>query len=332
MGLVLLILICLFIWWLSSEGSSAHTPTPQQQRQARRGPTSPISTHPSQPDYGRSNSQEANVRRRPIGDWICGCNGVPLTHLPEYSIDYNKYKTCPTRHHRKRTGSYVNDAGQITEWRPRSTPSSQPPFTRKRSQKTKRVRPERSASLSRSRPSALERERKKLEAEAAQKQREKQALPAQGATEALRRGLDTYIGKECKLGHGGERYARNSECVECRRIGQRMRDAMRRGAYPRDLTPSEKRKIGQIYAEARRLTKETGIEHHVDHIKPLAAGGEHHPDNLRGITAEENLKKGANWNGVNHAKNQAKPPTESQGELPLRGYRNLGAGRKESLS
>lgn len=103
---------------------------------------------------------------------------------------------------------------------------------------------------------------------------------------------------------------------------------MRRGAYPRYLTPSEKRKIGQIYAEARRLTKETGIDHHVDHIKPLAAGGEHHPNNLRVITAEENLKKGANWNGVNHATKQAEPSAESQGELPIEIY---GAERKENI-
>jgi 5-methylcytosine-specific restriction endonuclease McrA len=106
---------------------------------------------------------------------------------------------------------------------------------------------------------------------------------------------------------------------------------MRRGAYPRDLSRSEKKKIGEIYAEARRLTKETGIEHHVDHIKPLAAGGEHHPDNLRVITAEENLKKGARWNSNSRPSQQDRKPEANQGELPLGVYRNLGAGRKDEL-
>ena len=95
--------------------------------------------------------------------------------------------------------------------------------------------------------------------------------------------------------HGGLRHTRNGECVECKKADSRLRDAMRRGAYPRDLSFSEKRRIEEIYAECRRRTRETGIEHHVDHIKPLAAGGEHHPDNLQILTAAENLSKGAKW-------------------------------------
>jgi 5-methylcytosine-specific restriction endonuclease McrA len=45
------------------------------------------------------------------------------------------------------------------------------------------------------------------------------------------------------------------------------------------------------YKEARRLTKETGIPHEVDHIWPLAKGGPHLPWNLQVLTAEENRKK-----------------------------------------
>ena len=37
--------------------------------------------------------------------------------------------------------------------------------------------------------------------------------------------------------------------------------------------------------------------HHVDHIRPLAAGGVHHPDNLQVITAEENLSKSSFYKG-----------------------------------
>jgi hypothetical protein len=35
------------------------------------------------------------------------------------------------------------------------------------------------------------------------------------------------------------------------------------------------------------------IAYHVDHIQPLAGGGLHHPENLRVIQAEENIRKGA---------------------------------------
>lgn len=49
-----------------------------------------------------------------------------------------------------------------------------------------------------------------------------------------------------------------------------------------------------IYAERIRLTQETGVVHHVDHIIPLAAGGKHEVSNLQVLTAEENYKKGQN--------------------------------------
>ena len=57
---------------------------------------------------------------------------------------------------------------------------------------------------------------------------------------------------------------------------------MKRGHYPRDLTQADRDAIAAVYKEARRLTRETGIPHHVDYIKPLSKGGEHYPDNLPG--------------------------------------------------
>ena len=53
-------------------------------------------------------------------------------------------------------------------------------------------------------------------------------------------------------------------------------------------------KIRAIYAEARRLTKETGIQHEVDHIFPLkgdVAQGLHVQYNLQILTMTENRHK-----------------------------------------
>lgn len=70
---------------------------------------------------------------------------------------------------------------------------------------------------------------------------------------------------------------------------QRNRKArIRAGTVEKDCS-----KIKEIYKEAIRLEKETGIKYHVDHIIPLKHGGLHIATNLQILTATENLKKGA---------------------------------------
>jgi 5-methylcytosine-specific restriction endonuclease McrA len=69
------------------------------------------------------------------------------------------------------------------------------------------------------------------------------------------------------------------------------RRARKRKQSPK-LNDTEQQQVIAIYKRCQDLTESTGIQHHVDHIIPLSKEGEHHPDNLQILTAEENMKKG----------------------------------------
>ena len=64
------------------------------------------------------------------------------------------------------------------------------------------------------------------------------------------------------------------------------------------LTWLEKLRIEELYEIAKARTVQTGVEHHVDHDRPLALGGLHHPDNMMVIPAAVNLAKGARYHST----------------------------------
>ena len=58
---------------------------------------------------------------------------------------------------------------------------------------------------------------------------------------------------------------------------------------------ADSRAVRAIYAKARRITRETGVPHHVDHVIPLQGeyvSGLHVETNLRIVEGAENLRKG----------------------------------------
>lgn len=68
----------------------------------------------------------------------------------------------------------------------------------------------------------------------------------------------------------------------------------RRNIWKIPLTIEERRQIQTMLKEARRLSKETGKPHEVDHIWPVSRGGWHHPANMRILSREENRKSQIN--------------------------------------
>jgi len=80
------------------------------------------------------------------------------------------------------------------------------------------------------------------------------------------------------------------------------RRALKLKATPPWLTAADHAAMRALYDEAARLTRDTGILHHVDHVVPLNsrcprtkqrnATGYHCPANLQIISASENLSKG----------------------------------------
>jgi hypothetical protein len=63
---------------------------------------------------------------------------------------------------------------------------------------------------------------------------------------------------------------------------------------PKWLSDIHRKAMNLFYQQAKNLTKQTGVLHHVDHIVPLngkTVSGLHVPWNLQVITAKENCSK-----------------------------------------
>ena len=71
--------------------------------------------------------------------------------------------------------------------------------------------------------------------------------------------------------------------------------ALKRKQVPVHLRdcPHEKKRLLEIYKLRTILSEATGVQHHVDHMWPLADGGPHWSGNLQVIPAEENMSKHA---------------------------------------
>lgn len=125
--------------------------------------------------------------------------------------------------------------------------------------------------------------------------------------EIRKKGLEYYYKNADKQKETSKKYREvnaDKEKTRCRNYRQKnpgkinaktaRRRAAKLQATPKWTTIEHEKEIQRLYIEAARLTRETGISHHVDHIIPLQGKevcGLHVPWNLRIIPGSENESK-----------------------------------------
>jgi uncharacterized Zn finger protein (UPF0148 family) len=90
-----------------------------------------------------------------------------------------------------------------------------------------------------------------------------------------------------------ERHYRQENRARVKAKKLRQRHELR-NATPRWLSDEQWDEMNAIYKQRDRITEDTGVEHHVDHIIPLRGEnvcGLHVPWNLQVLPANDNLKK-----------------------------------------
>jgi len=86
-----------------------------------------------------------------------------------------------------------------------------------------------------------------------------------------------------------EKLAAYKSCREAKRRALKLKQIP---IHLRDC-PQERQRLIQTYKLRNIISKATGVQHHVDHMWPLADGGPHWSGNLQVITAYENQSKNA---------------------------------------
>jgi hypothetical protein len=137
------------------------------------------------------------------------------------------------------------------------------------------------------------RDRKRYEANPDAKRNSARAFYAENRDKIIPRMRDYWSANKDQMSEYQKRYYRENKAAFIAYAAKRRADLLDRCSL---LTTEKEKQIKALYAEAKRLTEETGVPHHVDHIVPLrgkTCSGLHVPSNLRVVPAQLNLSKGA---------------------------------------
>ena len=113
--------------------------------------------------------------------------------------------------------------------------------------------------------------------------------------------LKTFSGNPCDRCGDDQRFTNvnnaghhNGDCMTCRAESRARRRAAKLQRTPSWLTEEHKKQICLLIIKRDRVTRETGIPHHLDHIVPLQGvnvSGLHVPWNMQVLPESENCSK-----------------------------------------